>query len=552
MCRRITSRSVGLARTWTLVLAGLIGIGCGGPGAPSALFEPPALPPLDRFEDEAREALQARHAAVQAALVDGDRAGASAALAELAQELHAYELWSGAHDVYAQALSLQPDNPRWLYLDGIALRELGQGESALQRLRAATALESYPPAWVAVGRLELEHNNFEAAGQAFRKGLERDTRCAACRVGLGRIALHEQRFDAARAEFERALELAPASNRIYFHLAMAHRGLGDAERAEAMLQRRGKISAGVADPWLEAVTARVAGARALEERAARLAKAGRYAEAAALLREVAADSSDDPTAHLYLGMALSESGDLDGGLAAFGRVLELEPQHERAHLFSGSILAIQGNDEAAIAHYRAAAEAHPGWARVHLEWGQALQRLGRYDDSIAAYDAAIREDPGNAEARLGRAAARVLAHRWAEARRGLSDDVRALPDQPVFLHVLARLHVATPGTTPRDAERGLELTQRVARTMKNTDVAETIAMAMAANGRFPEAIQWASSTLPVLREAGEVGRLRKLEQDLAGYRQGRRCTVPWPPDAPWLHPKRERVDAAPTARDEES
>ena len=69
-------------------------------------------------------------------------------------------------------------------------------------------------------------------------------------VGLRKIAMAQRDFSAAVAHLERALKLQPGATAIHYSLAMAYRGLGDLNQAQAHLEERGEDLARVDDPLI--------------------------------------------------------------------------------------------------------------------------------------------------------------------------------------------------------------------------------------------------------------------------------------------------------------
>jgi uncharacterized protein HemY len=63
---------------------------------------------------------------------------------------------------------------------------------------------------------------------------------AAALYGLGRVALEERDFAGAVKQLEAALALVPSASRVQYPLAMAYRGLGNTQQAEAHLRLRGE------------------------------------------------------------------------------------------------------------------------------------------------------------------------------------------------------------------------------------------------------------------------------------------------------------------------
>ena len=421
--------------------------------------EPPPeleLPPLERFEIAVREQLGRTHAALRDLLTkqDPDPTSLADAYGELGLQLQAYDLRQSAVNSYRHAETLSPEDYRWAHLLGSVLQSVGDADRARKRFRRVVTLEPrYAPAWVYLGQLELEQNRRADARDAFDRAMAIEPDCAPCRVGLGRVALLDEDYERALGLFQEALELSPTSNNIHYHLAMTLRGLGKLDEAKRQLEQRGPVKAGIADPLLAEVPARLRGSRALQDEGVALARSGRLEEAIERFREALELEPADSMTRFYVGLAQAKLGRLDAARDAFLEAIRLEPRSERAQLFLGSVLALQGNDPGAAEAFAAALEIHPGLTAARNERAKALQRLGRYAAALDEFEEVLRGDPGNPEARLYRAFALIRLGRYAEAAGNAEKDREALPEQPAFAHIQARLLAAAPDRESATANR---------------------------------------------------------------------------------------------------
>ena len=101
----------------------------------------------------------------------------------------------------------------------------------------------------------------------------------------------------------------------------------------------------------------------------------------------------NPVAHLNLGYALGERGDLEAARRHLERALELRPQSPRAHVGLGNVLVSSGRADAAVAHYREALAMDPESKHALANLGLALANLGRPEEAIPLYRRALAIDP---------------------------------------------------------------------------------------------------------------------------------------------------------------
>jgi tetratricopeptide (TPR) repeat protein len=510
------------------------------------------MPPLDRFEIAVREQLGQTHANLGILLATDrpDPKRLAEAYGELGLQLQAYDLRQSAANSYRHAEAMAPDDFRWAHLLGCVLKSIGDADRARVRFRRVAELEPrYAPAWVYLGQLELEQNRRDEARAAFNQALTADADCAPCRVGLGRVALLEQDYQAALGLFQQALEIAPTSNNIHYHLAMTYRALGDLDRAKGHLEQRGPVKAGIPDPLLASVATRLTGSRALQDQGVALARSGHLEAAIERFRAALELDPENSTTRFFFGLAHAKLGDLDAARDAFVEAVRLDPRSQRAHLFLGSVLAQQGNDQRAAEHFATALEIHPGLTAARNERAKALQRLGRHSEALAEFEEVLRGDPGNAEARLYRAFALIRLERYAEAARRVEQDREALPGEPAFSHIQARLLAAAPEAVVRDGNRALQLSAELWQEMRNVDLAETMAMAFAESGRFEDAVQWQRAAYERAVEAGAEDRTRWMARNLERYQRGEACRQPWRDDDPLFLPPRDEVQSTMPVRD---
>jgi tetratricopeptide (TPR) repeat protein len=159
-----------------------------------------------------------------------------------------------------------------------------------------------------------------------------------------------------------------------------------------------------------------------------------------LATETFAQRSADSLAHpglasfsyYYGGLVKSEEGDLNGAIAAFNHLIELNPGDEiayynrglleankrdfdraiadlnhaiqlspkfaRAYSDRGSIKATRGDIEGAIADFNRAIQLSPQFGQAYINLGSVKANGGDLDEAIADFNRAVRLDPDSVEA----------------------------------------------------------------------------------------------------------------------------------------------------------
>ena len=135
------------------------------------------------------------------------------------------------------------------------------------------------------------------------------------------------------------------------------------------------------------------------------------------------------------------------------------------------------------------------------------------------------------EARFNYAIALVQLRRYQDARKNLADAMSTYPAQSLFAHALARLLAAAPDDAVRDGERSIALVEALLKKEQRTlELGETMAMALAALGRYDEAASVQRDLMKGARDNGLNGIVPRLAQNLARYERGEPCRTPWADD----------------------
>jgi serine/threonine protein kinase/Flp pilus assembly protein TadD len=165
---------------------------------------------------------------------------------------------------------------------------------------------------------------------------------------------------------------------------------------------------------------------------AALKEEGQLDEAIAEYREALRLKKDLPEAHHNLGYALHSKGLLDEAVAEFREVVRIKKNDPEAHFNLGNALYDKGLLDEAIAEYREAIRLKKDYLEAHCNLGVALRHKGLLDEAIAECREALRinkEDSkvhyhlGNALREKGQLEEAIAEYR--EAIRLQEDDAEA-------------------------------------------------------------------------------------------------------------------------------
>src|SRR5262249_52667573 len=138
-----------------------------------------------------------------------------------------------------------------------------------------------------------------------------------------------------------------------------------------------------------------------------------------------------PEVHYNRGDLRAEMGDVDGAIADFSRVLDLDPDNVDAYVNRAGLRCDLGENEAAWADVDAGLELDPEHAHLQCLRGRRLADAERLPEAIEALTRAVRADEGLAEAWAWRGA---VAHQLGHAEAALADLDRAVAvaDTPAY------------------------------------------------------------------------------------------------------------------------
>ena len=510
----------------------------GGADAPGLL--PVELPALDGAHPSVRTQVQEAQAALDAA--GRGSAERAAGYGRLGLLLMAGEYLDPAEACLRNAVQLLPGEFRWTYYLAHLYRQQGDLAQAAEYFERAH--DQRPDDFPALIRLVGTYLNLgqpEAAETWLAKARALRPGSAVVRFQEGRTAAATRDYASAVEHLTAVLRLDPNASVVHYPLAMAHRALGDLEAAEYHLGRAGGQDDGVgtlglSDPLMADLATLLRTPQAHRTRALEADANGDRPEAVRQFRMAVELDPADPLMRLSLAMAQDRAGNPRAALPELEAALRLDPDLAQAHYVLGTLLERGGRDAEAIDRFTAAVAQDPRSAEAQLRLANALRRTGRVEASLVPYRQALELDAGADEARFGEAMALVRLGRHPEARERLEAALRGAPGHPLFATALARLLAASPDARVRDGRRAFEIVEVAVADHKTTDVAETMAMALAELGEFRGAMEWQQLAMDVATDAGRPDLAARMADNLARYRRGEPCRTPWRDDAPEHRP----------------
>lgn len=155
---------------------------------------------------------------------------------------------------------------------------------------------------------------------------------------------------------------------------------------------------------------------------------GNMGDAAASFRKALTLDPTLATAHNNLGCALEAVGNLGEAVECYRTAIALEPRLADALYNLGNAHGRIGDADRAIEYIGQALQLESGRVDWKCNLGDLLVQRLRLDEAVESYDAALKIDAGDARAYEGRAGARQLLGRAAEAEADFREAMKLKPD----------------------------------------------------------------------------------------------------------------------------
>ena len=162
-------------------------------------------------------------------------------------------------------------------------------------------------------------------------------------------------------------------------------------------------------------------------------------EATALFQKALTIYPDYADAHINLGSAFQNAGNIEKAIFHYRKAVSLQPNRPNIHLVLGTLYHGQGNFNEAAASYRRAITFNADHIEAYVNLGSVLRAQGKLDESITCYQRALALQPELPNVAVLLAAVFQAQGKWEEA---IAIYQRVLASHPDHLDAYVNLGIA--------------------------------------------------------------------------------------------------------------
>ncbi|UCF43904.1 MAG: tetratricopeptide repeat protein [Planctomycetota bacterium] len=256
-----------------------------------------------------------------------------------------------------------------------------------------------------------------------------------------------------------------------------------------------------------------------------LLRAGRFDDALTNFKQALKINPQYFDARNGIGRALLKQGKTDDAIAYFSEMLRLKPGYYKAHYNIALAMTEKGDYDNAIEHFHKALRVKPDWPDAYYNMGRAFYLQGDRDAAAKQFIRALRLKPDYLTARVK--LAQTLTE-MGETPYAVDHYRKALELRPNNIEILTGLawllaasedtKVHAPPAAVKLAQKACELTN-----YEHIRALDTLAVAYAAAGKLPQAIETAKKALQLAITAGKKDLVREIDKRLRLYSDGQPC-----------------------------
>jgi tetratricopeptide (TPR) repeat protein len=517
-----------------LVAAVLVAFAAHGVSA-EALLKPVPTPKLDGLPADVQQQLTTARSNFEQQKVNLIGEDLSSAYVRLGALYARYKLWDAAKAAIANAVAMAPDDGRFQYLAGFFAEQSGDLETAKVTYEKARALEdNYLPIHYRLAALYLGANQLPQAKTVLDSILKDNPDAVPALAASAEVALRQKRYADAVTGFKRALQLDPSATALNQGLADAYAGAGDAAKASAARAAIGTGQPGYADPLVAGIYAKPPEDPITS--ALQLAGEGSYDVARGMLDELLKKDPKSVDAHAAYARIDADAGRLASAGQHAQAALAAAPESATALLAAGLVREASGDDVQAQSFYERAVKADGKSPDARIALGNTYLRIKQYPLALEQFrQLNVLTDNAN-EALMRYTGAAVAAGRCGDALALVEQTRKTRGSDGVLAQTWARIASSCPIANAAARSAALTTAKSLYDQRPTASHAETYAMALAANGKATDAVDYEAQAIFESVKDKDQAAVDRRKIWMNTFKSGKAVDTPWPPGHPLQNP----------------
>jgi tetratricopeptide (TPR) repeat protein len=247
-----------------------------------------------------------------------------------------------------------------------------------------------------------------------------------------------------------------------------------------------------------------------------------YGPAESLCRQLISQRPSFYRPYFNLAKMAAEKGEFAEAAANLEKVIDLKPDHVRSYEGLAAAYEAQGQLDKAVISYAKALELKPDYVEVYYKLALCFYELGRFRAPDKYATSVLMNNPSYVDAATSLAEKLLEKQQIRLAFEHYLRILESAKDSVTVLNALAWIQAACAIEGLHNPDQALE---RAVRACELTDydtpeVVDTLAVAYAAAGRFPEAMETAQKAMRAAQSAGNTALAQRITNRLKLYEAG--------------------------------
>ncbi len=414
-----------------------------------------------------------------------------------------------AIEAYKHAVKINPDLPDAYVNLGITYSELGRYEDTIEACEQVIKINpDYSKAYNSLGIAYDKLGRDQAAIEAYKKAITIEPNFAEAYNNLGRIYGKLGRIQEEIEAYKQAVKINPGFSKMHYNLGIAYDKLGHNQDAIEAYKKAISIEPNFSEAYYNLGLA--------------YSKLGQNEEAIEAYRQAVKIDPDVPQLHYNLGDALTRQGQLEEAVFHFYKALTKDITDSEVYNKLGVVLGRQGKFDEAVTQLNEALRLKPDFVDAYYNLGYVFLCQNKPDQAVMQLAKAVQLDPNSDKSQYYLATALSGKGSIDEAITHYEAALEIRPDWIEPMNSLAWLLAIHKDAVFYNPQKAVQLARRACEltSYKNAGILDTLAVAYAAAGNFPEAVAAAEKALNIAREEGNNQLAEQIQKRLDLFKIG--------------------------------